>query len=538
VDDLAIYPTEQMDQAYTYDALHRLLTSRVGTLSGTTIGGTPVNEEDWNLDGMGNWPNYVQKAAGVVNLNQGRTASPANEISAISASAGTTWGTPAYDLSGNMTSVVIPSNVTTSLTATYDGWNRLVSLAAGSAMVATYSYDGLHRRIVKGMYVGGTLDHNEHAYFDNGWQLLEVRKEVSGTMSANPLEQYVWHPCFVNAPLLRDYDPTTSGSPTRYYYAFDANFNVTTVTGNSGAAAERYYYTPYGTLTFLNGSFGVLGTQQSQLGNTVTYGGHQLDPESGLFYCRTRFYHGALGVFCQRDSAGYRGGPGNLYEFLAASPVNCVDPFGLDPVNSGDLNATINTYPQNMQRIQTMDIDLTFVPDQKKCMCKQIAFIQILIDNKLDGVPQYATAVDPKWVNQISGDGKGSWYADVLEAFHGPYYDIQVNSGKFTPTGNAEIGNGPDGMNAFMHDGPSSEKVITKRKTNHFETCAVCIGKNTIYGCIQWGYTIDNNGGQFTWTDWPKKGGQIAKTPSGDWTKGKDAWNAWAKNNAGFVTWP
>ena len=90
----AIYPTDNMDQAYTYDGLHRLLTSQVGTLSGTTITGTPASEEDWTLDGLGNWPGYVQKTGGTTTLSQTRTASPANEISGISASVGSTWADP------------------------------------------------------------------------------------------------------------------------------------------------------------------------------------------------------------------------------------------------------------------------------------------------------------------------------------------------------------------------------------------------------------------------------------------------------------
>ncbi len=83
--DPAIYPTENMDQAYTYDGLNRLLTSQVGTLTGTTISGTPASEEDWTMDGLGNWPTYVQKAGGTATLNQTRTASPANEVSGVGA---------------------------------------------------------------------------------------------------------------------------------------------------------------------------------------------------------------------------------------------------------------------------------------------------------------------------------------------------------------------------------------------------------------------------------------------------------------------
>jgi RHS repeat-associated protein len=295
--DTTLYPTDNLDQAYTYDALSRLLTSQVGTLSGTNISGTPASEEDWTLDGLGNWAGYGQKTSGTASLTQSRTASPANEISGVSASVGSTWATPVYDLAGNMTTIPIPSSPTFGYTATYDAWNRLVSLTSGTSTVATYLYDGLSRRIVKGIYISGTLDHNEHAYFNDGWQILEVRKEVSGTINSNPLEQYVWHDFYVDAPVLRDYDATTSGSPTRYYHTFDAHFNITTATTSAGVAYERYYYSPYGSLLFLDGTFNALATQQSQMGNAVTYTGRQYDAESGLRHYRCRYYHAQLATF-------------------------------------------------------------------------------------------------------------------------------------------------------------------------------------------------------------------------------------------------
>jgi len=326
--DPAIYATENMDQAYTYDGLRRLLTSQVGTLSGTTISGTPATEEDWTLDGLGNWPGYAQKAAGTATLTQTRTASPANEISGIGASLGATWATPAYDLAGNMTTIPIPSSLTSGYTATYDAWNRLISLVNGTTTVATYAYDGLSRRILRSVYLSGALDHKEHAYFNEKWQLLEVRKEVSGSVSANPLEQYIWHPFYVDALVLRDYDAATSGSPTRYYYAFDANYNVTVVTGSAGAPAERYYYSPYGTLTFLDGSFNVRATQQSQIGNSVTYTGQPYYGDTGLYSYRDRLYNASLGAFISRDPIGYQSGDPSLYEYVASTPVNGVDPSG------------------------------------------------------------------------------------------------------------------------------------------------------------------------------------------------------------------
>lgn len=323
--DPAIYPTENLDQAYTYDALNRLLTSQVGTLSGTTISGTPASQESWTLDGLANWAGYVTQTGGTTTLNQARTASAANEISGVSASVGTTWATPAYDAAGNMTSLPIPSNPTSSYTAVYDAWNRLVSLSNGSTTVATYFYDGLNRRIAKGIYVSGVLDHKEHAYLNENWQILEVRKEVGGTINSNPLEQYVWHPIYIDAAVLRDYDATTSGSPTRYYYAFDANYSVTAVTTIAGAPSERYYYSPYGTPTFLDGSFNVLSSGRSAISNPITYTGRPYDSESGLVDFRNRVYHTQLGTFLQRDPFGYLPGM-SLYNPYFVS--NYTDPFG------------------------------------------------------------------------------------------------------------------------------------------------------------------------------------------------------------------
>ncbi len=102
-----------------------------------------------------------------------------------------------------MTAIPKPSALTSVFTATYDAWNRMVAPTGGSNTVATYQYDGLNRRTIKGIYASGSLDHNKHAYFNEEWQILEVRKEVSGTINSNPLEQCVWHPFYIDALLVR-----------------------------------------------------------------------------------------------------------------------------------------------------------------------------------------------------------------------------------------------------------------------------------------------------------------------------------------------
>ena len=86
----------------------------------------------------------------------------------------------------------------------------------------------------------------------------------------------------------------------RYYYAFDGNYNVTVATTMPGAPAERYYYTPYGGIVFLDSAFNALATQQSSIGNAVTFTGRQYDGASGLYLYRNRYYHGLLGTFTAR----------------------------------------------------------------------------------------------------------------------------------------------------------------------------------------------------------------------------------------------
>ena len=77
----------------------------------------------------------------------------------------------------------------------------------------TNEFDGLGRRIVPSVYASGSLDYRIHCYYNEQWQLLEERKEVSGTESANPLSQYVWHPYYINALAVRYYDHNVDGMP-------------------------------------------------------------------------------------------------------------------------------------------------------------------------------------------------------------------------------------------------------------------------------------------------------------------------------------
>ena len=106
-----------------YDSLDRLTTFGRGTLSSTkdAITGTPVGEQDWSLDALGNWDSVTTDS-----VTQTRTHNGQNQI---------TSGGIGYDANGNMTTDQNGN------TLVYDAWNRLVEVKDGATTLVRYEYD-------------------------------------------------------------------------------------------------------------------------------------------------------------------------------------------------------------------------------------------------------------------------------------------------------------------------------------------------------------------------------------------------------------
>lgn len=328
----SLYSTDNKDQAYLYDGLHRLKDFDEGTLSGSSISGTPAREQTWTLDQMGNWSNFITKTGGTINLDQQRAHNDANEIdtnnnhadgpgASITATTGPNWSDPLYDAAGNMTTVPWPTATTFGLAAHYDAWNRLVALIepGTSDEQAFYEYDGLNRMIVRYSGPTGVTHHN---YYNEEWQVV---LEAEGTSTITPTVMYSYHPHYVDAVAHR------MRAGDSHTYLHDANYNVTAMLDSSAAVVERYDYTAYGEAIYLDGSFAALSTQESAIGNAILYTGRWVDPDTDLQLNRERWYHQQLGRWLSRDPIGYQGGL-NLYRYVNSSPLTTVDPFGNVPV--------------------------------------------------------------------------------------------------------------------------------------------------------------------------------------------------------------
>jgi len=342
--DSAIYSTNNKDQLYTYDDQHRLDAYKEGTLSGGDIS-SPVKQLDWTLDALGNWKELDDD--GDQSPEQTRKHNLVNEI-ADATDVIDVWLDPTYDAAGNMTQGPKPGDEAeadgTEHEYTYDAWNRLVKVRerayscgspGGWSDVAQYKYDGLGRRIWKeDLADTGTPEYDY--YYDYG-QVVEEHLDQDTTY---PLAQYVWHPYYIDAPVMRYFDSNTEGTLDGdenavidgvQYYTHDATFNVTSLLKNDGTALERYTYTPYGAVTRYSGTW---GTHSTDYENPYLYTGRRLDAEMGLYYYFARYYHAQLGRFINRDPIEYGGGDANLYRYVSNQPTIATDPSGLDRIEA------------------------------------------------------------------------------------------------------------------------------------------------------------------------------------------------------------
>ena len=236
----------------------------------------------------------------------GRTGLPAATTATASYNANNqlaSWNgtSPTYDPNGNLTGFG-------SQTYTWNDRNQLSATSAGSA---SFSYDGLGRRLSK--TIGGTTT----KFLYDGANVVQEQNS-SNTATANLLTGLGIDEVFARQVV----GGATSSLLT------DALGSTIALGDANGALQTSYTYEPFGAVI-------TSGTTNT---NSYQFTGRENDGSTGLYFYRARYYNPTFGRFMSEDPLGFPGGPdSDLYSYVRNSPVILVDPFGLEPSSCGFL---------------------------------------------------------------------------------------------------------------------------------------------------------------------------------------------------------
>jgi YD repeat-containing protein len=142
-----------------------------------------ASSRTWDLDTLGNWDSTATWDGTSFGNVESRTHNDANELESRTPPGAGSPLAMTFDKAGNMLTQEIGDGTTT-VTYTYDAWNRLVKIAYNASIRSEYSYNGLNWRVLKRADTShdGDLDQQRVMYYNEsncgGWQLFERFKYI------------------------------------------------------------------------------------------------------------------------------------------------------------------------------------------------------------------------------------------------------------------------------------------------------------------------------------------------------------------------
>lgn len=218
-------------------------------------------------------------------------------VAASSTAAGTvTYG---YDDNGNLLS-------NGESCYTYNDANQLSAVQNCSTgdLISEYLYDHTGQRVVERLYEGGQLVDTVYT----------VGKRYETHVVDGSREDTSYYRA--NEELIARKNPDDSIS----FYHSDHLGSVTALTDEAGAVVEETRYYPYGAV------------REGGTASRYLYTGQESDPETDLYYYRSRFYDPRIRRFTQPDFVTpdlYDSQQLNPYSYVRNNPVVFVDPTGM-----------------------------------------------------------------------------------------------------------------------------------------------------------------------------------------------------------------
>ena len=332
---------EENSELYSYDSVYRLIDFQRGLLNAqgdtiTTPSTDALQQQEWNLDGVGNWDETTLTDQDGSVTEEDREHSSFNEL--IHREDG-----PPEDLRYDDNGNLIEDG---EYLYEWDSRNRLRrATRKGDGVVGEYFYDAMGRRIRREVNNSEPLNGTTDYYYD-GNRVVEERDENNVLTQQYVYGNYIDEVLVLDRNLDGD-DSAISVGDERLHYHQDALFSVYAVTDEIGQIEESYLYDPYGNVTVFDANgdpvpLNAWGTAHSAIGNPYQFTGRRFDEETGLYYYRARYFDDEQGRFISRDPLGYVDGM-SLYEYVMSNPINFTDPRG-EACRAGSCSGVDDSY--------------------------------------------------------------------------------------------------------------------------------------------------------------------------------------------------
>ncbi len=200
----------------------------------------------------------------------------------------------------------------------WNGDNRLITVSNETALVASYAYDYLGRRISK------TVGSETTTFLWNGNHIIHEE-------SATKTNSYCWGQ--------NDHLVSATLGGTNVFYCHDGNKNVTDLVDASGNAVAQYEFDPYGNI---NVKTGILSDA-----NPFRFSNEYHDPETGHVAYMRRYLDTITSSWLNRDPIGEKGGL-DLYGFVGNNPISNTDNLGLDFIAVGNRPVGVQAIANHM----------------------------------------------------------------------------------------------------------------------------------------------------------------------------------------------
>ena len=219
----------------------------------------------------------------------------------------------AYDDNGNL-EFKYDASMQPLLSFVYDSRDRVTQIDAQGA-ISTFAYDPYGFRIQKLDSAG------EKNYFLEG-EHLELVRSAAGQLIAR-----FFRGVKIDEVLTADFLDVL-GKITNRLFHYDEDNSVSGLSDPSGDVVTQTSYAP----------FGEVASGQVGPDNFLGFTGREFDPDTSLYYFRSRYYDPDVGRFLSEDPFGFRAGV-NFYAFAGNNPIGRSDPLGTDAiVNVGPPN--------------------------------------------------------------------------------------------------------------------------------------------------------------------------------------------------------